>query len=131
MRPLFGRTVEPPLAIAMALEQVFGEPVAHIRVIEHSLYARLHIGARATTRRGRILLAGSSANFWHDPELALHEYFHVLRQWQPRRLTIVRYLLESVRRGYWLNGYEIEARQFAAAKVSRFRELMRDQIDNV
>lgn len=110
-----------PASIAAALENIFGEPVTHVRVIEHSLYARLHLGARATTRRGRIYLAGSAASFWRDPDLLLHEYFHVLRQWQVGRLTIVRYLVECARHGYWLNKYEIEARAFAAAHVSRLR----------
>src|SRR5262245_54120070 len=97
-----------------ALQEIFGEPVDNVRVVEHSFYARLHFGARATTRRNRILLRDSAAAFWSDPDLVLHEYFHVLRQWQPRRLTILRYLFESLRRGYWLNRFEIEARQFAA-----------------
>ena len=103
-----------PAPISSALREIFGEPVDHIRVVERSFYARLHVGARATTRRGRILLRGSAADFWSDPELVLHEYFHVVRQWQPRRLTIWKYLKESARNGYWHNSYEIEARGFAA-----------------
>jgi hypothetical protein len=112
---MFGHRSAIPAPIATALREVFGESVDHIRVIENSLYARMHFGARATTRRGRILLRGSAKDFWNDPELILHEYFHVLRQWQPRRLTIWSYLKESARRGYWHNCYEIEARAFAAA----------------
>ena len=108
-----------------ALRQIFGEPVDHVRVIEQSMYARLHLGARATTRRGLILLRDSADSFWSDPELVLHEYFHVLRQWQPRRLTIWRYLLESFRRGYWNNCYEIEAREFAARHCDELRRLLR------
>ena len=115
----------PPPALRAALQEIFGEPVDHVRVIEHSLYARLHFGARATTRRNRILLRDSAAAFWCDPDLVLHEYFHVLRQWQPRRLTILRYLLESLRRGYWLNCFEIEARQFAATHSARLQKLLR------
>lgn len=120
----FGRCVPVPQEVAAALEHIFDEPVAHVRVIEHSFYARLHVGAVATTRRGRILLAGSAAHFWRDPELVLHEYFHVLRQWQPRRLTIGRYVVEWLKRGYWRNAYEVEARQFAAAHLRRFRALI-------
>lgn len=112
---MFGHRCSIPASLASALREVFGEPVDHVCVIEHSFYARLHLGARATTRRGRILLRGSAKDFWNDPELVLHEYFHVLRQWQPRRLTIWRYLKESARCGYWQNCYEIEARAFAAA----------------
>jgi hypothetical protein len=114
----------PPEPLRAALQQIFGEPIDHVRVIEHSLYARLHFGARATTRRNRILLRDSAAAFWREPDLVLHEYFHVLRQWQPRRLTIWRYLVESLRRGYWLNRYEIEARQFAAMHVTKLQKLL-------
>jgi hypothetical protein len=121
---LRGRIVRIPAALAIALENIFGEPVAHVRVMEHSLYARLHLGALATTRRGRIYLAADAASFWRDPELLLHEYFHVLRQWQPGRLTVIRYLIECARRGYWLNAYEIEARAFAATHAPRLRRLL-------
>lgn len=115
----------PPPPLRAALQEIFGEPVDHVRVVEHSLYARLHFGARVTTRRNRILLRDSAAAFWCDPDLVLHEYFHVLRQWQPRRLTILRYLVESLRRGYWLNCFEIEARQFAATHSARLQKLLR------
>ena len=114
----------PPAPLLAALQEIFGEPVEHVRVIEHSFYARLHFGARATTRRNRILLRDSATAFWRDPDLVLHEYFHVLRQWQPRRLTIWRYVVESLRRGYWLNRFEIEARQFAAAHTARLQRLL-------
>ncbi|WP_161810240.1 eCIS core domain-containing protein [Steroidobacter agaridevorans] len=114
---MLGHRSSIPAPIASALREVFGESVDHVRVIENSLYARMHLGARATTRRGRILLRGSAKDFWNDPELILHEYFHVLRQWQTRRLTIWRYLQESARNGYWHNCYEIEARAFAAAHL--------------
>lgn len=124
MHALFGRSVTIPQPIAAALEDIFCESVTHVRVIEHSRYAQLHLGARATTRRARILLAGSAANFWRDPDLLLHEYFHVLRQWQPRRLTIARYLIECARHGYWWNVYEIEARTFAATHTPRLRKLL-------
>lgn len=111
---MLGQRCSIPTNIAAALREILGEPVEHVRVVEHSFYARLHLGARATTRRGRILLRGSAREFWNDPELILHEYFHVIRQWQPRRLTIWRYLTESLLNGYWNNHFEIEARAFAA-----------------
>jgi hypothetical protein len=84
----------------------------------------MHIGARATTRRNRILLRDSAEAFWRDPELVLHEYFHVLRQWQPRRLTIWKYIKEWLRHGYWHSCYEIEARQFAASHCHRLRQCL-------
>jgi hypothetical protein len=125
---LFGRHVMTPPVAAQALEQIFREPVTHVRVIEHSSYARLHLNARATTRRARILLRDSAVDFWRDPELVLHEYFHVLRQWQPRRLTIRRYLLESLRHGYWQNCFEIEAREFASGQLARYRRALQEVV---
>jgi hypothetical protein len=111
--------------VAAALEQVFAEPVDDIVVIEHSRYARAHPGMVATTRPGRILLASSGADFVKDHEVLLHEYFHVLRQWRTERLTRWRYLVESLRRGYWNNHYEREAREFAAAMRDRYRGYLR------
>jgi Domain of unknown function (DUF4157) len=119
------RIVSPPPQVSGALREIFGERVEHIRVIERSAYARLHLGARATTRRNRILLRDSADAFWADPELILHEYFHVLRQWSPRRLTVWRYVVEWLRRGYWLNRFEIEAREFAAAHCDRLHALLK------
>lgn len=117
----------PPEPLLCALQEIFGEPVDHVRVIERSCYARLHFGARATTRRNRILLRDSAAAFWADPDLVLHEYFHVIRQWQTRRLTIWRYVVESLRRGYRLNRFEIEARQFAATHLAQLRLVLKDR----
>lgn len=114
----------PPARIVAALRDIFGERVEHVCVIERSAYARLHRGARATTRRNRILLRESADEFWCDPDLILHEYFHVLRQWQTRRLTVWRYLLECLRHGYWHNHFEIEARQFAATHRERLGRVL-------
>jgi Domain of unknown function (DUF4157) len=107
-----------------ALEAVFGAAAGHVRVVEHSRYARLHLGMSATTRRGRILLRGSAAEFYANPELVLHEYFHVLRQWHDGSLTVWAYLVESLRHGYEQNRFEIEARAFAAMELMRFRRLL-------
>jgi hypothetical protein len=119
------QSARPSERMQRALQELFGEPIAHVRVHQYSLYARLHIGARATTRRNRILLGHSAESFWADPELVLHEYFHVLRQWQPRRLSLFKYLMECLRRGYWNNRFEIEARDFASAQRERFVELLK------
>jgi hypothetical protein len=110
----FGREAVLPERVRRALEGVLHTEVAHVRIIEHSLFARLHLGALATTRPDRIYLSGSAADFFANPALLLHEYCHVICQWQPRRLSVPRYLLECLRRGYWNNRYEIEARAFAA-----------------
>jgi uncharacterized protein DUF4157 len=115
----------PPMELQTALTQVFGESIAHVRVYEYSLYARVHVGARATTRRNRILLRHSAQQFWADPELVLHEYFHVLRQWQSHRLSVLRYLLEWIRHGYWNNRFEIEARHFARTHLDDLIRLLK------
>ena len=108
-----GREVSLPDALRTALEAVLGEPVSHVRIVEHSLYARLHPRAIATTRRRRIYLRGSAHEFFADPWLVLHEFCHVLRQWEPGELTVARYCVECLRRGYWNNRFEVEARAFA------------------
>jgi len=119
------RRVLPPPHVKRALEQIFGESIDHVCVREFSLYACAHVGARATTRRNRILLRDSAEAFWSDPQLILHEYFHVLRQWQPRRLTVLKYIVESMRQGYWNNRFEIEAREFAQAKLGPYLALQK------
>ena len=54
----------------------------------------------------------------------LHEYFHVLEQWERGRLTVAGYLAESLRRGYRANRFEVEAREFTAATRARFAALL-------
>jgi hypothetical protein len=119
-----GREAVLPAALRQALEQLFEAPVAHVRIIEHSWFTRLHGRAVATTRRRRIYLRGSAAEFFADPWLMLHEYCHVIHQWQAGSLTVPRYLAECLRRGYWDNHFEVEARQFADANVARLRALL-------
>ena len=117
-----GRTVRVPETIAAALELVFGERIDQVRVIEYSLFARLHACNHATTRRRRIYLLGSATDFFQNPWLMLHEYYHVLKQWETGALTVPRYLLESMLRGYWRNRFEIEARGFADVNRNRLLE---------
>ena len=120
----FGRAVPLPPSVRVALESVLGEDVGRVRVVEHSLFARMHSCDHATTRRRRIYLCGSGADFFRNPALMLHEYCHVLKQWEPRRLTAWRYLLESLRRGYWNNRFEVEARAFAEANRGKLEALL-------
>jgi hypothetical protein len=121
---VLGRRYAIPLKTRVVLERVFEASVGGIIVIEYSLYARAHLGMYATTRPNRILLANSGAEFAANPELLLHEYFHVIRQWRPGRLTRWRYLTESARRGYRANRYEQEAREFAATARERFEQYL-------
>lgn len=121
---MFGRHVSIPQHVRSALEAVLGETIEHVRVVEHSWFARLHLRMIATTRRRRIYLRGSAASFFNNSEFLLHEFCHVVKQWEPRRLTTFGYVLEWLRRGYWDNRFEIEAREFAADTRHRFQALL-------
>ncbi|MCP5327568.1 MAG: DUF4157 domain-containing protein [Sinobacteraceae bacterium] len=116
-----GRRVPLPPEVRRTLHRLFGDGVDRVEIIEHSWWMRLHGRAQATTRRRRIYLRGSAADFFENPVLLLHEYFHVLRQWEPRQLSVWRYLLEWFRRGYWDNRFEVEAREFTEDHLYRFR----------
>ena len=119
-----GREARMPDAVRQALEHLLGTRIGHVKVIEHSCYVRLHGRAIATTRPGRIYLRGSAAEFFADPWLMLHEYCHVVRQWQGGTLTMPRYLLECLRRGYWNNRFEVEAREYADLHVAQLHGLL-------
>lgn len=117
--------VREPLRAALAA--LFGVPVGSIdavRIVEHSRFARWHgRGTLATTRRNAIYLRGAGDQFAADPRLIVHEYFHVLRQWNNGELTTVRYLCECARRGYTRNRFEVAARAFAREHEGRLRRL--------
>ena len=113
-----------PDRLRASLLVLLGDAVDDVEVVERSWYARLHPGARATTRRNRILLTGSAAEFFADPELVLHEYYHVLRQWNTGRLSLGRYLREWLRRGYWSNRYEHQARRYARMQLPALLALL-------
>ncbi len=118
-----GRPYRLSVALRDRLAIVFDVPPAAIdavRIVEHSRFAKLHgRHVAATTRRGRIHLAGAGDDFAADADFVLHEFFHVLAQWGPRRLTTWRYVVESLRRGYARNRFEVEARAFARAHADR------------
>ena len=113
-----------PAELRQALTDVFGDPVDDVVLREHSWFARLHGHATATTRYNTIYLCGSAEEFFASPELLLHEYFHVLRQWNRGRMNVFDYLLEWYRRGYWQNRYERQARRFVKLRLAALRVAM-------
>ena len=113
-----------PAGLRRALTEVFGDSVDEVVLREHSWFARLHGHATATTRRNTIYLRGSADDFFANPELLLHEYFHVLRQWNRGRMDVFDYLLEWYRRGYWQNRYERQARRFVTLRLAAFRDAL-------
>ena len=62
----------------------------------------------------RTVWLGDTTRF--DPELLLHELRHVA-QFEASRSFPVRYIWESLRRGYHRNRYEVDARDYAAARL--------------
>jgi hypothetical protein len=125
MKPVVPLLPETRDALA-AIFAVSPDVIDAVRIVEQSRFARLH-GRRvaATTRRGVIYLAGSRRRFLADPDLVLHEYFHVLRQWNTGTLTRWRYVRESLRRGYHFNRFEVEARAFTRQHVLDFAARLR------
>ena len=109
-----------PVELRRALQDVFGRSVDDVELHEHSWFAKLHGRAVATTRFNTIYLRGSAEEFFARPDLMLHEYFHVLKQWNRGRMTVLSYLLEWRRRGYWNNRYERHARRFARTRLQSF-----------
>lgn len=123
-----GARVVVPDAMLAALAALFDAPVDDVQVIVAPRYVRWLHGRHtvATTRRNRIYLAIPGELFVTDHRLVLHEYCHVIQQWNTGRLTVARYLAELARRGYWKNRYEVEAREFVTANIVRFEELLRE-----
>ena len=110
-----------PVELRRALQDVFRRPVDDVELREHSWFAKLHGRATATTRFNTIYLRGSAEEFFSRPDLMLHEYYHVLQQWNRGRMTVLSYLLEWRRRGYWNSRYERHARRFARMRLAAFR----------
>lgn len=104
-----------PAPLRERLLELFGPAALAVRIVEYSWINALHGWPLAVTRRDRIYLRWGLAEFAARPELVLHEYFHVMAQWNTGRLTAWRYLVQSCRHGYYANPFEIEARAFAAA----------------
>lgn len=53
-----------------------------------------------------------------DPELLLHEFRHV-QQFSERKMFPFHYIWQSLRRGYYANRYEADARSYAASRLGR------------
>lgn len=119
------KSVRLPDDWALTLGALFGDRAVHsVRVQERVWWLWPLPWVAAITGPSRIWLRGSAEAFFADPEFVLHEYCHVMDQWDTRRLSILRYLREWWRVGYWRNAFEVEARAFAAREVGRCRQLL-------
>jgi hypothetical protein len=119
-----------PAPLRALLLELFGEAIDRVQIVEHSWINAFHLKPLAVTRAWRIYLRDSKEEFFADPELVVHEYFHVLMQWASGDLTVWRYVVESLRKGYWQNRYEVEARTFAAAHRLRYAQLSYNNRDS-
>lgn len=61
-----------------------------------------------------------------DLPLLLHEFRHV-EQFHERRTFPLRYIWESLRRGYHRNRYEVDARTYAARRLGQADEIPPDE----
>jgi hypothetical protein len=116
---------EPYVDALAAVFETCPEVIRAVSITEYSYFAGCH-GALAVTRTNAIYLRGPGAEFLVDPELTLHEYYHVLRQWNPGHLSVARYIGEWIRRGfsYARIDYEVQARDFARHNVHRYLSLL-------
>jgi hypothetical protein len=103
-----------PVALRELLLELFGSDIDRVKVVEYSWINALHGWPLAVTRRNRIYLRHGAAGFYADTGLVLHEYLHVMNQWNTGRMTVLRYLWQTLLHGYWNNPFEVEAREFAA-----------------
>lgn len=63
---------------------------------------------------GRTIFVAASTQL--EPALLLHEFRH-FQQFSERRTFPLRYIWESLRRGYYSNRYERDARMYAARRL--------------
>jgi len=125
-----GLTCTPPAEMKKCLEIILNVNISAIKVNPDSTFARLHgKNTAATTRKNNIYLNKkwypNCKSFWADKRTVLHEYFHVVHQWNTGELTVPKYIWESMKNGYWNNKYEVEARNFANRKLNALNECMK------
>ncbi|WP_226648297.1 Calx-beta domain-containing protein [Microbulbifer variabilis] len=106
----------------MAVEQLFGVDPVPIAVHEENWRATVP-GMYATTRVNSIYLSKTKEHFYQHSFVVLEEYYHVIRQWNTRRMTAASYLYESAKNGYEKNKYEIEAKGFARENLNRYQQI--------
>jgi hypothetical protein len=113
---------QPGDGMQKCLEKAFGEPIVNIKVTVDNDFVHWHLGddengspiRGATTRPGNIFINMPCDDFWADPLLVLHEYYHVVQQWGHEEMSIPGYLLTWKRR-------EREAWDFAKRNVERLK----------
>jgi hypothetical protein len=109
--------------MADCLEMIFGEPVNGVDVRNKRFVTNNFI----TTRENSIRLPPdfSTEDFFSNSHLVLHEYFHVLRQWNTGQLTRRAYAAEFLRNGSADgNRFEDAANAFADSQIDVLRKCL-------
>ncbi|MGZ0028132.1 RHS repeat domain-containing protein, partial [Stenotrophomonas sp. S4] len=108
-------------AMADCLEMIFGRSVSGVDVRNKAVVNNEFI----TTRKNSIRLPPNVSvdDFFEDRKLVLHEYYHVIRQWNTGELSRRAYVAEFMRNGSAQgNKFEDAATAFAGANVSEFNK---------
>lgn len=112
-------------AVADCLEKIFGQSAAGVNVRNKRIVKNEWI----TTRRNSIRLPSdfSASDFFSRPHLVLHEYYHVLRQWNTGELSRRAYAAEFLRNGPAEgNRFEDAANAFADGNLSAFQKCLEE-----
>jgi RHS repeat-associated protein len=110
------------------LSKILGFPVQQIKVHDNSSLPDLITKGATFTLPGKIFLPGTCGEFYGNPWLVLHEYYHVVDQWDTGRMSLGGYLAEGA--GQWLEGrdphgdnkYENEADFFADTHLNNLED---------
>lgn len=114
-------------AMADCLTQIFGQSVASVNVRMKAVVKNNIV----TTRTNEIRLPPilPIEQFFTRHHLVLHEYHHVINQWNTGEMTIRSYLAEVARSGSWTseggNRYEAAADAFADSNLASFQECLK------
>ncbi|WP_334178101.1 RHS repeat-associated core domain-containing protein [Pseudoxanthomonas sp.] len=111
-------------AMADCLSQIFGQSVSGVNVRNKTVVNNDFV----TTRRNSIRLPPSLSvdDFFADHNLVLHEYYHVLRQWNTGELSRTAYAAEFMRNGSADgNRFEDAADSFANSHAEALKECLK------
>src|SRR5690606_24977769 len=110
-------------AMADCLSQIFGQSVTGVNIRNKTVVNNDFV----TTRRNSIRLPPTLSvdEFFADHSLVLHEYYHVLRQWNTGQLSRRAYVAEFMRNGSADgNRFEDAADSFAKSHSDALKECL-------
>jgi len=80
----------------------------------------------ATTRKEKIIIYGSKEEFFRpgNEESVLEEYYHVVKQWRPGKMNMLKWGWQTMLHGYDGNKYEKEAKGWAANQLKDYLDCL-------